>query len=93
MAVTLDLKACATLLNASPCTVMTLAKAGALRGAKIGRSWIFLEEDVMEFLRCQVDEQVDKRKAAYEAWELFMRGRQTIPIARRGRRREWPRSE
>lgn len=31
--------------------LMRLARRGLIRGAKIGRSWTFLEEDLAEFVR------------------------------------------
>jgi excisionase family DNA binding protein len=61
---TYDITQVAKLLNCEPSTVTELAVEGALKGAKIGRSWVFMEEHVTEYLREQVQAQTLKRKRA-----------------------------
>jgi len=33
-------------------TIYDLAKKGKIRGAKFGRHWRFLEEDILSYFRC-----------------------------------------
>lgn len=54
---TYDLIECADLLKVDRNTIMKLAGMGELPGAKIGRAWVFLEDDVLTFLRKKVQEQ------------------------------------
>lgn len=54
---TFDLLECADFLKVDRNKVLTLAGRGELRGAKIGRAWVFLEDDVVAFLRKQIQEQ------------------------------------
>ena len=48
---TLDIDEAAALLHAEPETVMQFARRGELPGTRIGKSWVFLREDVIAFLR------------------------------------------
>lgn len=48
---TLDLNEAAAFLRMHPEEVRTRAKRGLIPGAKPGRSWVFLESDLAEFLR------------------------------------------
>jgi excisionase family DNA binding protein len=34
-------------------TIYDLVKSGKLRGAKFGRQWRFLEEDILSYFSCQ----------------------------------------
>ena len=54
---TYDLIECADLLKVDRNTVLKIAGTGELPGAKIGRAWVFLEDDVLAFLRKKVHEQ------------------------------------
>lgn len=58
---TYDLIECADLLKVDRNTVMKIAGTGELPGAKIGRAWVFLEDDVLSFLRKKVQEQSNAR--------------------------------
>src|SRR5690349_12750215 len=64
---TLDLQGVATLFKAEPETVAQYARAGELPGTKMGKSWVFLREDVLEFLRKRIavetEERLEKRNA------------------------------
>jgi hypothetical protein len=48
---TLDLNEAATFLHMHPEEVRTRAKRGLIPGAKTGRRWVFLEIDLVEFVR------------------------------------------
>ena len=58
---TLDVKGVAEFLNVHTKTVQSLASTGALPGAKIGRAWVFLEDDVQSYIRGEIDRQVKSR--------------------------------
>jgi excisionase family DNA binding protein len=58
---TLNIQECAELLKIHPDTVQVRAATGELPGAKVGRAWVFLEEDVIAYLRAKIDGQVAKR--------------------------------
>ena len=63
---TLDIDECAEFLKINRVTAMTMAARGELPGAKIGRAWVFLEDDLVEYLRLQVRVQQRQRAAEYE---------------------------
>jgi hypothetical protein len=48
---TLDLDGAAGWLKCDPETVRSKAASGELPGAKIGRAWVFFEEDLVEYVR------------------------------------------
>ncbi len=48
---TLDLEEAADFLKVHPQTLRRLAKQGTVPGAKVGKCWCFLEEDLVDFLR------------------------------------------
>ena len=48
---TLDLKEAAQFLRVHPEELRRRAKAGLIPGAKVGRAWVFLEEDLATYLR------------------------------------------
>jgi excisionase family DNA binding protein len=48
---TLTLREAARLLNMHPVTVQERARAGELPGAKPGKAWVFIEEDLVSYLR------------------------------------------
>lgn len=59
---TLDIDECAEFLKIDRTTALALAGKGELPGAKIGRAWVFLDEDLAEYLRAQVRAQQRKRQ-------------------------------
>jgi len=64
---TFDLIECAEFLKVDRNTAMKLAGTGELPGAKIGRAWVFLEDDVVAFLRKRTQEQsLARLQGAYE---------------------------
>lgn len=48
---TFDLKQAAAFLRCHPQELRARAKAGKIPGARIGRAWVFLEEDLAEHIR------------------------------------------
>lgn len=59
---TLDVAAVATLLHAEPDTIMQRASKGELPGTRSGKSWMFLRDDVLAFLKAQVDKDTAARR-------------------------------
>jgi len=51
MSNTLDVDGAADFLKISKDTVMRKARNGAIPGAKIGKYWVFIEEDLIETIR------------------------------------------
>ncbi|TKC83958.1 helix-turn-helix domain-containing protein [Trinickia terrae] len=58
---TFDLQECADFLKVDRTTAMKLAQQGDIVGARIGRAWVFLEDDVVAFLREQAQKQTLER--------------------------------
>ena len=58
---TLDIKGAADALKVHTNTILDLAGRGVLPGAKIGRSWVFREEDIDAYLIRQIKEQSARR--------------------------------
>jgi excisionase family DNA binding protein len=50
---TLTLQEAAALLKIHPVTLLGLAKAGTVPGAKIGKCWVFVKVDLIDFIRSQ----------------------------------------
>jgi hypothetical protein len=50
---TLNLKEAAAFLKLHPVTLQSKAKAGEIPGAKIGKCWVFVDVDLIEFIRSQ----------------------------------------
>jgi excisionase family DNA binding protein len=48
---TFDVAACADFLKIHRTTVLKLVASGDLPGAKIGRAWVFLETDLIDYIR------------------------------------------
>lgn len=48
---TLDLESAARLLLLHPKTLQARAAAGTIPGRKIGRRWVFVEADLLQFIR------------------------------------------
>jgi len=48
---TLELKEAARFLRCHPEELRRRAKAGAVPGAKVGRAWVFLKDDLVAYLR------------------------------------------
>lgn len=61
---TLDLEECAEFLKVNRTTALEMAACGALPGAKVGRAWVFLLDDLVEYLRGLVRAQQQERLSA-----------------------------
>jgi hypothetical protein len=48
---TLDLKQAAQFLRLHPEELRQRAKRGLIPGAKVGRSWVFIEDDLVQYVR------------------------------------------
>jgi excisionase family DNA binding protein len=48
---TLSLREAATLLKIHPVTLQDKARAGEIPGAKVGRAWVFIKEDLLAHIR------------------------------------------
>ena len=80
--VTFDADEAADMLKVHRNTVLELAESGELPGTKVGRAWVFLVDDLIEWLRKQIAADIKKRRGA-EGTE--------VPKRRGGgRRRELP---
>lgn len=60
---TLDIDDCAEFLKIGNAMVAEMVETGELPGARIGRSWVFLEDDLVEYVRNQVRHQRRERQA------------------------------
>lgn len=58
---TLDLSEAADLLKLHPQTVLQRARSGDIPAAKSGKCWVFIEEDLIEWLRSQYNATRDAR--------------------------------
>lgn len=59
---TYDINEAADFLKVDRTTALSLAGTGELPGAKIGRAWVFLESDLVEYLRDKVRRQTNTRR-------------------------------
>ena len=76
---TLDVEQCADFLKVDRSTILELAGRGELPGAKIGRAWVFLEDDIVEFLRSRVREQSRERLARAQITEELESRNREVP--------------
>lgn len=60
---TLDIVEAAELLKVSAETVREMASSGQLVGAKIGVAWVFIKDDLMDYLRIETRRQTNERLA------------------------------
>ena len=60
---TYDIEECADFLHISRTHAINLAGSGQLPGAKIGREWVFLESDLVDYLRAEAKKQMMERRA------------------------------
>jgi len=62
----LGLKEAAEMLRISPDCMRDLAADGSVPGAKIGKEWVFLEEELEEYLRSEIKKQTLQRRGELE---------------------------
>ena len=55
---TLNLKAAAAFLHIHPVTLLEKANAGEIPGAKIGKCWVFVDVDLLEYIRSKYTRRV-----------------------------------
>jgi len=61
---TLDIDECAEFLKVKSTVVSEMVGTGELPGARIGRAWVFLEEDLVDYVRTQIRNQRRERQSA-----------------------------
>lgn len=59
---TLDLQQAAELLKLHPQTVLQCARSGDIPAAKPGKCWVFIEEDLIDWLRSLYNARRDARQ-------------------------------
>lgn len=67
----LDVDECAAYLKVDRTTVLKLAAEGVLPGAKIGRSWVFPEGLLVDYLANEVRRQQAARKQSVESDKII----------------------
>ncbi len=84
---TYNLQETANFLKVHAETVSRLAKTGQLPGAKIGRSWVFLEDDLITYLREQIQAQASEREVESEVLATTDNTNSSADMRTRWRRR------
>jgi excisionase family DNA binding protein len=87
---TYDINEAADFLKVDRSTALELASAGTLPGAKVGRAWVFMEEELVAYLRDITRKQTQARRAHAEATQVIDRVVREPTPRRRGRRRPLP---
>lgn len=59
--ITLNADDAAALLHAESETILQYARSGELPGTRIGKSWVFMRDDVIAFLRKQISHDTEQR--------------------------------
>jgi len=72
---TYDIDGAAEFLNISPDTMRDLASTGTVPGAKIGKAWVFADEDLAEYLRNEIRKQTAKLRGIPVAIPVVINGR------------------
>lgn len=85
---TLNVAQAAALLFADTETVLLLARQGQLPGAKIGKPWVFLRQDVLDFLRERIRKETEERRQLLQSTPQPVA--QLMPVPRNGRRKPPP---
>jgi excisionase family DNA binding protein len=60
---TIDSEECAALLRCTPEQVEELARAGDIPGLKIGRGWLFVRTDLLDYLAQKAREEAAERRS------------------------------
>lgn len=63
--ITLNAEDVAELLHAEAATVMQFARRGELPGTRFGKAWVFMRDDVIEFLRKQISSDTEARQRRF----------------------------
>lgn len=64
---TYDIYEAADFLKVDRSTALDLASCGTLPGAKVGRAWVFMEDELLNYLRDVTRKQTQERRAQAEA--------------------------
>lgn len=59
---TYDLETAGQFLNVSPSTMRQFAASGVVPGAKLGKRWVFTDEDLESYVRAEVKKQTGARR-------------------------------
>ena len=73
----------AEFLNISPDSMLDLAGSGDVPGAKIGRAWVFADEDLADYLRHEVKKQTADRRGEKMAPVIVDTAAMTRPARRK----------
>lgn len=84
MSLTLDLLECAEFLKIEKAYALKLAGEGILPGAKVGKAWVFLQDDLVEYLRATVQDQRRERQSIQQTEIILGRVPQREPGVKRG---------
>lgn len=88
---TYDINEAADFLKVDRTTALDLAGRGELPGAKVGRAWVFMEVDLVEYLRDMVRLQTNRRREQSIATQSDSpTTAASTGVPRRGRRRPVP---
>lgn len=63
MTETIDSGQCAELLRCTPEQVEELARTGEIPGLKLGRSWLFVRQDLLAYLAEKARQEAEQRRA------------------------------
>lgn len=88
---TYDINEAADFLKVDRTTALELAGRGELPGARVGRAWVFMEADLVEYLRDAVRRQTNRRR---EQSSAMQQDSQSVAVSdalrQRGRRKPVP---
>ena len=87
---TYDINEAADFLKIDRSTALDLAHVGTLPGAKVGRAWVFMEDELVAYLRDVTRKQTQARRAELEVAQVIDRAQQEPKPRRRGRSRPLP---
>ncbi len=85
---TLNAAQAATLLFVDTETVLLLARQGELPGTKIGKPWVFLRQDILDFLRTRIQQDTEERRRRLQSVHEPLAA--LLPVPRKSRRKELP---
>ncbi len=87
---TYDINEAADFLKVDRSTALDLANLGTLPGAKVGRAWVFMEDELVAYLRDVTRKQTQVRRANAEACQVMDQAQHEPRPVRRSRRRPVP---
>lgn len=87
---TYDINEAADFLKVDRSTALDLANLGSLPGAKVGRAWVFMEDELVAYLRDVTRKQTQVRRANAEAAQALDRVQREPRPVQRSRRRPVP---